>query len=66
MDSVDELAAARGAHAPALYRVLRVLASEGIFAEVDERCFALTPLAELLRSDVPGTLHARDDERPSR
>jgi DNA-binding HxlR family transcriptional regulator len=41
-----------------LYRVLRALASLGIFAEEEERRFKLTPLAELLRTDVPGSLHA--------
>jgi hypothetical protein len=41
-----------------LYRLLRALASVGVFVEVEERTFALTPLAELLRSDVPGSLRA--------
>lgn len=51
--SVDELAAATGTHAPSLYRLLRALASIGIFAEDGERRFSLTPLAEPLRSDAP-------------
>ena len=54
--SVDELARARNANAPALYRVLRALASLGIFLEREPRLFALTPLAEPLRSDVPNSL----------
>ncbi len=54
----DDLAAAAGAHPGALYRVLRALASLGIFREVDGQRFALTPLAEPLRSDVPGSVKA--------
>jgi O-methyltransferase domain len=55
--SVDELAAASGAHAPSLYRFMRALASCGVFAETkDERVFELTPMAELLRADVEGSL----------
>jgi hypothetical protein len=54
----DELAAACGAHPPTLYRLLRALASVGVFAEGEGRRFALTPLAELLRSDVPGSMRA--------
>lgn len=34
-----------------LYRTLRALASRGFFTEVEPRTFALTPLADLLRSD---------------
>ena len=47
---VDELAASAKVHAPSLYRILRTLASVGIFSEVGERRFQLTPPAELLRS----------------
>lgn len=54
--SVDELARARNADAPSLYRVLRALASLGIFVEQEKRVFALTPTAEPLRSDVPNSL----------
>ena len=56
--AVDELAAATGTHAPSLYRVLRALASVGVFTEDEKRGFALTPLAETLRTDVPGSLRA--------
>src|SRR5436305_407745 len=35
---------------------MRTLASVGIFAEGDDRRFRLTPLAEPLRSDVPGSV----------
>ena len=54
--NIDDLASATGTHAPSLYRVLRVLASSGIFAEGDDRRIANTPLSELLRTDVPGSL----------
>jgi DNA-binding IclR family transcriptional regulator len=40
-----ELAKATGNHEPSLYRVLRALASAGIFAENALGRFALTPLA---------------------
>jgi O-methyltransferase/methyltransferase family protein len=39
-----------------VYRVLRLLASLGIFDEVAPKTFALTPAADLLRKDVPGSL----------
>ena len=54
--SADDLAAASGAHAPSLYRVLRLLASEGVFAEADDGRFVLTPMAEALQRGAPGSL----------
>ncbi len=48
---VDELAAEAGAHPAALCRALRALACKGIFTEPQPAVFALTPLAEPLRSD---------------
>ncbi len=54
--SAEELASACGADADSLFRLLRGLASLGIFQETAPRCFALTPLAELLRSDHPQSL----------
>lgn len=56
--TVDELAVATATHAPSLYRVLRALASVGVFSEDKERGFALTPLAQTLRTDAPGSLRA--------
>jgi SAM-dependent methyltransferase len=56
--SSDELAVATATHAPSLYRVLRALASVGVFREVPPRHFALTPLAALLRTATPDSLHA--------
>src|SRR5262249_62269108 len=52
--SSAELAEANGAHAPSLYRVLRTLASLGVFVEQEDQTFGLTPLGDTLRSDVPG------------
>lgn len=56
--SVDDLARATEAQSSHLYRVLRALASVGIFTEIAPRQFALTPIAQYLRSDVPGSLRA--------
>jgi SAM-dependent methyltransferase len=52
--SVDELAAATQSDADALYRVMRLLAPEGIFREVSPRRFELTEVGAVLRSDQPG------------
>lgn len=49
--SVDDLAAETGSHADALYRVMRLLAAEGVFRETDARRFGLTEIGEALRSD---------------
>jgi len=56
--SVDELAEITSTDAGALYRLLRALASRGIFAEGESRQFSLTPLAEPLQRDVPGSKRA--------
>jgi SAM-dependent methyltransferase len=52
----DDLARAVGADPDALYRLLRLLAMNGVFAEVAPRTFALTPLGDTLRADVPGSM----------
>jgi hypothetical protein len=49
-----EVAAAVGADAAALTRVLRGLTLDGVLAEEDGGRFALTPLGERLREGVPG------------
>jgi hypothetical protein len=46
---VAELAARTGANVDALRRILRALASEGVFAETEPGVFANTPASELLR-----------------
>lgn len=56
--SSEELASATEAHAPSLYRVLRALASFGVFAEDESGRFALTPLGATLQTDVPGSVRA--------
>lgn len=53
---VDELAEATGTHAPSLYRLLRALSSLGVFAEDEHGRFELTPLAEPLQKEFPGSL----------
>ncbi len=50
---VEELAAACHAHAPSLYRAMRLLATAGVFAEHPGRRFAATPATPLLRSSGP-------------
>jgi hypothetical protein len=52
--SVEHLAALTNTRAPLLYRMLRALASRGIFAELEDGRFAMTPLADPLRSSAPG------------
>jgi O-methyltransferase domain len=51
--SAEVLAAKVGAHAPSLYRVMRMLASFDVFREEPGGKFALTPLGALLRTDAP-------------
>ncbi len=54
--STADLAEATDTNEDALYRVLRALASVGVFEEKDARHFALTPPADLLRKGVPGSI----------
>jgi hypothetical protein len=53
---VDELAQATGSHPASLRRVLLFLAGVGVLDKVGPRRFALTELAALLRTGVPGSL----------
>lgn len=53
---VEAVAGTVGADTDALYRTLRFAASHGVFAELPDRVFELTPCAEFLRSDVPGSM----------
>ena len=48
--TADEVAAAVSAHGPSLYRLLRALATAGIFIEDDQHKFANTPLSEALKN----------------
>ena len=52
----EALAQAVGAAPRPLYRLLRALASIGIFAETPQGAFKLTPTGRLLQSDVAGSL----------
>lgn len=54
--SVADLARSTRTHAPTLFRLLRSLSGAGIFAERADGRFELTPLADTLRSDVPGSM----------
>jgi hypothetical protein len=54
--NITELSRITGVDSKSLYRLLRALASIGIFAEKDNGYFELTPMASALRSDVPMSL----------
>ena len=53
----DDLARATGAHAGALYRLLRAVASVGVLAKDEAGAFALTELGQFLRADHPQSVH---------
>ncbi len=55
--SSAEIAKRTSANEDAIYRLLRALSSIGIFTETDPRTFAQTPLSEVLRPSVPGSMH---------
>jgi SAM-dependent methyltransferase len=52
------LAAATGSDGPSIFRLMRALASVGVFSHVGRDCFALSRLAESLQADIPGSLRA--------
>jgi len=54
--SVALLAAESGVKEEPLYRVLRALATAGVFEERAPKTFALTPAADLLRRDAKGSM----------
>jgi hypothetical protein len=56
--SCAALAAATGSNAPSLFRLMRALASVGVFAHVRRDCFALSRLGESLQSNAPASLRA--------
>lgn len=51
-----EIASATHTEAPTLFRLLRALASVGVFARMDGDLFTLTPLADCLRTGVDGSM----------
>jgi ubiquinone/menaquinone biosynthesis C-methylase UbiE len=55
---IESLARATGAHERSLYRILRFLASHGIFRETGNRSFEHTPLSYCLRSNAEGSFRA--------
>jgi SAM-dependent methyltransferase len=59
--SADELGKETQTHGPTLYRVLRALSGLGVFSESADGKFSLTPMGELLRSDVPGSMRGMAD-----
>ena len=54
--SYTDLAQAVGADERSLHRAMRMLVSTGVFAEPEPGTFALTPVSDLLRSDIPGSM----------
>jgi len=64
---VSELAKATSSHPEALYRVLRILANDGIFTEIKNRVFAQNEVSHLLRGDVPFSMReyiSSDGQKP--
>jgi hypothetical protein len=55
---INELAARTETHERSLYRILRSLTAVGVFSETEPKVFALTPAAELLRSDIPHSMRS--------
>jgi hypothetical protein len=53
---ISELARETNTHEPSLYRLLRGLASVGVFAETEGRTFRLTEMAEYIRTDHPQSM----------
>lgn len=53
--AIENLAAATGAHAPSLYRVMRMLAGVGVFKESAGKLFSLTAIGEQLKTSAPGS-----------
>jgi O-methyltransferase domain/Dimerisation domain len=51
--TAQEIALAVGLHRPSLYRLLRALASVGVFVEHEDQRFAQNAFSDTLRSDVP-------------
>jgi predicted O-methyltransferase YrrM len=63
--TVTDLAATTNTHQPSLYRILRLLASEGVFAEREDGRFELTPRAAGLRQGSPARLQVLFLGRPA-
>jgi hypothetical protein len=57
--TVHDLATAAECDPRSLHRLLRALASLGVYEQLPDGRFGSTPLGDQLRSDVPGNLHAQ-------
>lgn len=55
---IDDIASISNTHCPTLYRIMRALASVGIFTEVEDKKFALTPMAEMLQTGQAGSVYS--------
>jgi hypothetical protein len=53
--SAEELARRTETNADALHRILRALAGEGLFEEIEPRTFAVTDLGRLISENAPGS-----------
>ena len=64
--TAEQLAEAAGLHAPSLYRLLRALASVGVFTKQEDGRFAQTPMSDALLNDVSYSMRglARMVNRP--
>src|SRR5579872_2168904 len=56
--TAEDLAQSTATHAPSLYRVMRTLATLGLFMEDAAHRFSLTPLGEALKTGAPGSARA--------
>jgi hypothetical protein len=56
--TIEELVQSTGAAAPSLYRMMRTLASLGLFTEESEHRFALTRFGEPLKTGSPGSVRS--------
>ncbi len=54
--SSAELAKACGTNDDATYRLLRALSNVGVLEELEGQVFALTPVGQFLRGDIPGSM----------
>jgi hypothetical protein len=54
--TISELAAATKTHERSLYRLMRSLASVGVFEEVEPKVFAHTPYSQPLRKNTPNSI----------
>src|SRR4051812_45769303 len=54
--NISDLARSAGTQTESLYRLLRALASVGVFSESSTHAFSNTPLSDTLRSDTPNSM----------